>query len=122
FDWTIEDNGSRAVLEGSLTEMTDLRELAAQLPGQSVRLDLSKIARINSQGTLRWLHFMDALVGKSIVLERCSPAVVEQLNCLKSFTGSARIASILVPYRCDRCDLTFVCELEAAAVKSTQDL
>ena len=96
---------TRVTLSGDLTEDTDLSELLGTLSGKVV-FDLAGIRRINSPGVREWLQFVESLGARGVVfeLERCSPAVVHQLNVTSNFRGSGTVRSILAPFFCPSCE------------------
>jgi hypothetical protein len=69
-----------------------------------VVFDLAGVRRINSFGVRELLNFFDHL-RKSCQLEaeRCSTAVVSQLNMLPEFSRRIRVRSILAPLECPQC-------------------
>jgi anti-anti-sigma regulatory factor len=100
-------------LEGTLSETSDLSALLKEIPPR-VTIDLSGIRRVNSSGVLLWVAFMRDLErhGSQVVLERCSPSVVNQLNSIVGFRGSAQIRSVLAPYFCTSCEREELREIE----------
>jgi anti-anti-sigma regulatory factor len=92
------------VVEGDLTEASDLQGLE-QATQRAPVLDLAGVSRINSMGVQGWLRFMHRLrdQGVRVAFTRCSPAIVGQLNIVRSFRGSAEVRSILAPYCCQGC-------------------
>lgn len=108
--WEIAPDGSgstRVELIGELTENSNLTDLLNALSGK-VRFDMAGVQRINSPGVREWIHFVNALDPKGIqfALERCSVAVVNQLNMISNFRGRGEIRSVLAPYYCEKCDLS----------------
>lgn len=107
--WNFVQDGpeQRLVLEGSITEETDFAPLLEEIARETVRLDLGGVTRINSCGVREWMEFVSALNerGVSLVLERCSPLIVTQLNLISNFAGqSGAVRSIMAPYFCSQCD------------------
>lgn len=101
----VDIDGARVTLRGRLSEDSDLEALLGRLPEGASTLDLSGITRVNSYGVREWRNFIRAVpAGKQLVLEKCSVAFVNQLNMITDFAGPARIASVFVPYLCNRCD------------------
>jgi hypothetical protein len=100
--------GVEVSLGGDLDENADFSELRSLLHGR-VSMHLGAVERINSCGVREWVNFMRALDGFSMVTElemhACSPAVVGQLNTISNFRGMGRVASLLAPYLCERCDV-----------------
>lgn len=94
-----------AALVGSLTEETDLSFL---LEGNAnpVVVDLGNVSRVNSCGVREWLEFIRNLEGQGrhVVLKRCAPSVVLQINLIYDFVGSeGTVESIFAPYLCPAC-------------------
>jgi len=104
-NWKITARGpdrTVVLLYGEITESVSFGELT-QLRGRVV-LDLAGIRRINSFGVRELLNFFDALQRNcQLEAERCSSAVVMQLNMLPEFTRHLRVRSILVPLECPKC-------------------
>src|SRR4051812_11711201 len=102
FRWTLQaaqPGASSALLEGNIDEFAELNGLVKDLSSPQVLLDMAGVKRINSIGVRKWIQLIQALAGpKQVTLMRCSPAVVEQLNCIKEFGGKAQIQSVLLPY------------------------
>jgi eukaryotic-like serine/threonine-protein kinase len=104
--WSLRSREGTTVLAlaGELNEKSNLSSAQFHLP-EEVVIDLSGIIRINSWGLRHWLRFLTALraAGKRFVLDRCSVAVVMQLNMVANFRGGAEVRSIFAPYHCPRC-------------------
>jgi hypothetical protein len=103
----IENAGgaTRASLAGDITEDS---EFGPVMNGNAdtLILDLGDIRRINSTGVREWIKFVTGVhkAGRKLVLERCSVAIVQQLNMISNFRGSGHVRSILAPYYCENCD------------------
>jgi eukaryotic-like serine/threonine-protein kinase len=97
--------GLWAELSGDITEDSEFSAVLNEKP-VLLTLDLAGIKRINSTGVREWINFMSALKkdGARIVFERCSVAIVQQLNMIANFSGGAEILSIYAPYICPSCD------------------
>jgi anti-anti-sigma regulatory factor len=96
---------SRLILGGEITEDTDLQPVVTKLAPEVV-VDLERITRINSVGLREWLSFVRAVEaeGKRLILERCAPPVVAQINMIANFTGAnGSVRSVLAPYHCTSC-------------------
>ena len=92
-------------LQGPLSEETDLSHLL-EGAGSPLILDMSGVTRVNSCGVRTWLEFVRALEdgGRSLVLRRCPPHIVLQVNLIYDFVGTkGTIESIFAPYLCDAC-------------------
>lgn len=105
-NWKITGRGgdrTSVLLYGEITEAVSFGELT-QLRGRVV-FDLAGVRRINSFGVRELLSFFDGLHrnGGQLEAERCSTAIVTQLNMLPEFTRRLRVRSILVPMECEKC-------------------
>ena len=104
--WRIQACGADRLvvqLKGEINENADLTDLGRQLHGE-VMLNLEGVTRINSCGVREWVNLMRDLDGvDSLVFDRCSSAVVAQLNAIYNFRGSARVKSFYAPYVCETC-------------------
>ena len=97
-------DGTKIALYGVINEASDLSPLLKLR--SPLRIDLSGITRINSLGVRTWVLFVrDAeATGVDIVAERCAPVLVQQMGMISNFMGTrSRVASLLVPYVCERC-------------------
>jgi hypothetical protein len=92
------------VVRGDVTESSDFAGLQRELEADN-ELDLAGVSYVNSRGVREWLAFVQAVMaaGQRLVLHRCSPPFVNQLNMISRFIGDAKIRSILVPYACPQC-------------------
>lgn len=105
--WRLDDQADPPVLRlhGAIDEdadFSDVLETAKKYP--DLRIDLAEITRINSVGVREWVNFIRALDDRrSVVLEKCVPVVVTQLNMIANFAGTARVASVYAPYVCEEC-------------------
>jgi anti-anti-sigma regulatory factor len=104
-NWKITARGpdrTVVLLYGEITESVTFGELM-QLRGR-VAFDLAGVRRINSFGVRELLNFLDHL-GRNCQVEgeRCSTAVVMQLNMLPELCSRLRIKSILAPLECPKC-------------------
>ncbi len=107
-----------ATLSGRLNESFD-SAAAGQALAESklVVLDLAGVDRITSYGVREWTAMLAACKGTELWLARCSEAIVAQLSTIKGFAGHARVASLLLSFRCDACGASFehTFDLEADA-------
>lgn len=106
---TIEQrrSGARLIrLAGVLDEDNALYDLIEKVEAGTALINLSGIERVNSSGARDWVQWLASLDAKGIrpVLVGCSPAVVAQLNRVKSFAGNAIVKSFHAPYTCTTCD------------------
>jgi anti-anti-sigma regulatory factor len=96
---------NRVVLSGEITEEADFTPLL-ELKARDLVVDLSQITRINSSGLREWIEFARACnsLGARLILERCSPVVVNQLNMIWNFAGrDGKVRSVFAPYFCEKC-------------------
>ncbi len=106
-EWAVKNEGgvTLVALSGSVDEDADFAALIADLKNhRRLRLDLSRVARINSCGVREWVNFIRALPQTSqLELEKCSPVVVSQVNMISNFAGAANILSVQAPFICESC-------------------
>lgn len=111
-DLVVGSDAVRLVLKGQIDEGADLDPLAKRLthaiskqPAARAVIDTFDVQRINSCGVREWINFMRSIDAiPSVVLARCSPAIVVQLNSVFNFRGRASIESIVAPFFCASCD------------------
>lgn len=115
--WSLDGDSSGARLEGEIDEFADMNGLAAALSGPHLTLDLGGVRRINSLGVRAWMQFLQKIGGKLSELRRCPPAFVEQLNCIRGFSGGAKVATVLLPYTCDSCGRLNLIEMQMGTYK-----
>ena len=103
--WTLATDratGSHVTLVGEITEAANLDGLA-QLPAPIV-LDLSSVRYVNTMGSNSLVRLVDRF-GGAVIGERCSPAIVRQLNLMPALSDGLKVASALVPYECPTCQV-----------------
>lgn len=74
-----------------------------------VRLDLSQIRTINSEGTRQFRNWLfeieEKLVGVKVKIIKIQPVVVRQFTMMHNyFNDSVEIESVFVPFYCETCD------------------
>ncbi|MFH0901753.1 MAG: hypothetical protein V2A73_14080 [Pseudomonadota bacterium] len=102
--WRIANGqgATQVVLYGEITELASFGEL--RLLRGPVVLDLAGVKRMNSLGVEALCTFLEELDGAAVFeAERCSPAVVSQLNILPDLAKHLAVRSVLVPIECPRC-------------------
>lgn len=103
-------------LSGVIDEDNELASLAEAVGGRTAVVDLGGVERINSCGVRDWVRWLGELEARRIrvVLIRCSPAIVAQINLVNNFLGAAVVKSFHAPYFCPQCDAEKVlaCEVE----------
>jgi anti-anti-sigma regulatory factor/predicted RNA-binding Zn-ribbon protein involved in translation (DUF1610 family) len=104
--WTIDDDATpqRVALAGRITEEASFPELIEAL-ADTVHIDLAEVEQVNSCGVREWILFVRALdrSGRTVVLTRCSPVMVRQLNMISNFAAGATVRSVMLPYYCEAC-------------------
>jgi hypothetical protein len=94
-------------LKGEINETSDFRAIF-RLTGKVV-IDMSGITRINSMGIQSWIDAArNANDQLELIFERCSLAVVSQLNMIPKFARTGRVASIQAPYFCTECEKEYM--------------
>ena len=104
--WEIDDSGDvlRITMSGQMTEQVVFVELLERTESR-IAFDLASVRRFTSAGIREWVKFITTLSDdRTVLLERCSVAMVHQLNMIANMAGHARISSIMVPYQCPVCD------------------
>jgi anti-anti-sigma regulatory factor len=93
-------------LKGIVDEDNPLASAVKKLEGRTVVIDMADIKRINSCGVRDWVNWLADLevAGKRVILVKCSPTIVNQLNLVNNFVGHAVVKSFFAPYYCARCD------------------
>lgn len=106
--WTVatdsDETGSRVTLLGEVTEQANLEKLFT-LP-QPVVLDLAGVRYINTPGSLALVRMIEVL-RNGVVAERCSPAVVRQLNLLPDLSDHLQVRSVILPFECPNCQVEY---------------
>lgn len=94
-------------LKGIIDEDNPLASAVKKLEGRTVVIDLADVKRINSCGVRDWVNWLADLEasGKRVILVKCSPTIVNQLNLVNNFVGHALVKSFFAPYYCARCDV-----------------
>lgn len=102
---TVEDVTFLKV-SGVIDEDNTLAGSLKKIDGRTVVIDLSGVERINSCGVRDWVNWLNDLDarGKQVVLVRCSPCIVNQVNLVNNFVGRGKVKSFFAPYFCPRCD------------------
>lgn len=90
------------ILKGSIDEDTNLSALTNGTG--PIHLNLSGVKSINSLGIRSWVNFWKTVSNREVFYWECPPLIVRQMNMIPSFSGQARVQSVLVPYICDQCE------------------
>ncbi|MBN1946461.1 MAG: hypothetical protein JW797_12370 [Bradymonadales bacterium] len=100
------ENYSFVRLKGVLDEDNDLAGLLPRLTGSVLIVDAGEVTRISSCGVRDWVGWRQELErrGIKLVLIRCSPSFVTQINLVTNFVGNATVYSFQIPYYCPTCD------------------
>ena len=94
-------------VSGVIDEDNKLASSLKRIDGRTVVIDLAGVERINSCGVRDWVNWLNDLESRSkqVVLVRCSPCIVNQINLVNNFTGGGRVKSFFAPYYCPKCDI-----------------
>ena len=103
-DMTSSSDGSVVSMNGQIDERAQLVPFAESV-GDPVAIDLEKVSFINSVGVREWIRMLRAMKGRGLKvrLERCSEAMIQQMNMIVEAKGAADVASFYAPYYCDGC-------------------
>lgn len=102
----INGRGSAFVrLSGIIDDAFDPSALGAL--DRPTALDLSGVQAITSAGVGRFRAFMATLTtGNPTYLVDCPPCIVDQLNLVQGFAGSAEVLSVRAMFACTTCEST----------------
>ncbi|MCA9540375.1 MAG: STAS domain-containing protein [Myxococcales bacterium] len=94
-------------VNGVIDEDNTLAGSLRKIDGSTVVIDCSGVERINSCGVRDWVNWLNDLDsrGKQVVMVRCSPCIVNQLNLVHNFVGRGMVKSFFAPYFCPNCDI-----------------
>lgn len=108
-------------ITGVIDEDNTLAASVKKIEGRTVIIDLSGVDRINSCGVRDWVNWLNDLEqrGKQVILVRCSPCIVNQINLVNNFVGGGMVKSFFAPYYCARCDKE---QLELLQVEAFADM
>ena len=96
--------GEVLTVEGDLDERTDFGKAPIARAATPLAIDLGGVRRINSCGVREWVNFIRQLSqSRPVRLLRCSMPIVEQLNMVFNFRGTASVDSFFAPYCCGEC-------------------
>ena len=103
---TVEDVTFLKV-SGVVDEDNSLARSLKKIDGKTVIIDLSGVTRINSCGVRDWVNWLNDLYAKEkqIILVRCSPCIVNQINLVNNFVGRGMVKSFFAPFYCPKCDI-----------------
>ncbi len=118
FEATTRGEKKVIVLKGIIDEDTTFDQIK-KLGGPYV-FNFGQLTSINSCGVRSWVNFLKELGAAKIFYEDCPPLVVRQMNMVPSFTGSAQVLSVFVPFVCDNCESEKWMLLDSDALKSPE--
>ena len=114
---TVANGYTQLAIRGIVDETCDLRRI--YMMGTAVHLDLSQVTQVNSGGVRTWIEaYQNRDPEVSILFEKCSPAVVSQINMVSIFSEHHEIRSILGPYYCPECDQESLREMTVDEIRS----
>lgn len=104
-------------VRGVVDEDNTLGSSLKRIEGRTVIIDLSEVTRINSCGVRDWVNWLSELDarGTRIILVKCSPCIVNQVNLVNNFVGNGLVKSFYAPYYCARCDVEELVLLQVEA-------
>ncbi len=101
-------DGSELTLTLSGTIDEDVQFPAINLtPIKQITFDLKDVKSINSVGIREWLNWIKPMSEKcQITMKNCPKTLVFQFNMVEGFLPKgSRVASLYVPFFCEKCDL-----------------
>jgi hypothetical protein len=74
-----------------------------------VLFELDGVTQVSSFGVREWMRALQRLAVAHVpmVLARCRPAIVAQLNSVAKFAAGAQVVSFYCPYECANCKTAF---------------
>jgi len=100
----VHEDGDHALirLRGAITEVARFDTL--EVEGDRIVLIADGLRYINSSGLQRLWEFLRPLAQRCVIeIERCSPALVTQLNLMPALADCCRVRSIIAPLECTEC-------------------
>jgi len=107
FEVKTEASGLAIVLKGAMDEEAVFPNTVHQRQ-EKIIIDLENVTLINSMGARAWVNWVRSLesLASCIVLEKCPPIVVNQINILLGFLPkNGVVGSFKIPYFCEDCGL-----------------
>jgi hypothetical protein len=109
----------RIALRGEFNETSDFRSVFRH--HGVVILDMAEVTRINSMGIQSWIEAArNRNEDLDLIFDRCSLAVVSQLNMIPKFAATGRVASIQAPYYCSACEKEFMELLKIVEIEGNE--
>jgi hypothetical protein len=97
--------GSAVMLEGVIDENADFSPLLKE--AAPLRIDFSRVSRINSIGVRSWMKFLTQWGDKSLEYLQCPAAISEQLIVTPVLLGVkkrvAKVVSAQIAFVCPKC-------------------
>ncbi len=100
-----EPDAVAVTIAGNITDHTDLSALES-VSAPNVVIDLEHLHRFNSGGIILWMRALQGLCSsaKKVEIRNAPHGFMHPYSMIRGFAASARIESVQVMYRCDRCD------------------
>jgi len=104
-----EENGwVKIALIGTLNEDAGvhLPGLRKKIGDNKIKFNFSKVSFVNSCGVRAWVYFLRSLHSdpeRIMIFENCTSEIVNQINMIPNFKGSAKIHSVFMGYTCEKC-------------------
>lgn len=96
-------------LTGVIDETVDFEKLLGAPSAAEMVVNCSGISRMNSVGVKAWVTYFEKAQrkGAKLVLQECSPIIVEQLNAIMNFACGGKIESVQLGFTCSSCSHAF---------------
>jgi len=95
------------IFKGVIEENSQIEDQIGPLPTsvKEIAINTRAVSRINSGGVKLWIKYFSAVTksGINLILQECSPTVVQQINFISNFACGGKIESILLPFTCNQC-------------------
>lgn len=93
---------NRVKVIGIIDEFSSFESLFSSA-ADPLHIDFSEVTRINSSGIREWVQGVLSSTS-TLILERCSSVMVDQLSMIPEFIGrNGEVRSFFVHYVCDSC-------------------
>ncbi len=100
-----EQDSDKLNLKGELDEdyVLDPNEIGNQVSNKCI-INFKEVESINSCGVRTWINFLREFeTNRDIIFQECSPEIVDQIDMIPSFKGSAVVESAYANMACSNC-------------------
>jgi endogenous inhibitor of DNA gyrase (YacG/DUF329 family) len=113
--------GQELVMElaGAIDEQAEFINPIYLPASKCIRVRCQGVTRVNSVGVKVWIKYFGHLagLGTPLIFELMPPVLVEQINSIKNFTCGGKVGSILLPFKCPKCQASFNWGIETGKIR-----